>query len=209
MDQATTFYQTLTSTSFMVLGIWIAIMQFAHGGWRSDPARHATTVHVTLKFFLPGVLGLVSLLGSTAGGSLVWRVAFALGGLAGVVETLHYLLRAVGRPRTVRRLALADPALYLLVVTVAFVPAGALAVSPLQAEGIATGLVFVSGLVSVWIALTERAPGTACLLPEPAPAPVEPLPVTSLDTVEPGTLYTHRHLTDPGLLLEPQEALVR
>ena len=159
MDQATTFYQTLTSTSFVVLGIWVAIMQFAHGGWRTDPARHATTLHVTFKFFLPGVLGLVSLLGSTGGGSLVWRVAFALGGLAGVAESLHYLLRTVGRPLAVRRLAVADTALYLLIVTVAFLPPGALAVSPLQAEGIATGLVFVTGLVAVWIAFSERAPG--------------------------------------------------
>jgi len=50
--------------------------------------------------------------------------------------------------------------LYLLVVTVAFLSAGALAVSPLLAEGIATGLLFVAGLVAVWIAFSERAPGT-------------------------------------------------
>jgi hypothetical protein len=73
---------------------------------------------------------------------------------------LHYLMRAVGRPFAVRRLALADPVLYLLVVTMAFLPAGMLAVSPLQAEGIATGQVFVTGLVAVWIvAFSERASG--------------------------------------------------
>jgi hypothetical protein len=174
MDPSTTFYQVLTSTSFTLLGIWVGVMQFAHGGWRSDPARHATTLHVTLKFFLPGSVGLVSLLGAAHNGGLVWRVTFVLGGLIGLAESVHFLLRGVGRPVAVRRLALADPVLYLAVVTVAFLPAGALAVTPLQAEGLVTGLVFVTGLVGVWIALSERAPG-----PDPESAPATPAPATA------------------------------
>lgn len=202
MDPSMTFYQALTGTSFTLLGIWIAVVQVAHGGWRSDPARHATTLHVTLKFFLPGVLGLVSLLGATTGGGFVWRIAFVLGGLAGLVEAVGYL-RGPGCPVAVRRLAVADPVLYLLVVAVALVRPGALAVTPLQAEGLATGLVFVTGLVGVWIALSEQAPA-----PERAPvhrAPLTP-PAPLEEPVEPGLLYTHRHLTDPGLLLRPQPA---
>src|SRR3954453_17391987 len=93
MDQSTAFYQALTTASFTLLGIWVAVMQTAHGGWRSDPARHATTLHITLKFFLPGVLGLVSRLGSTTGGGLVWRVAFVVGGFAGFIESVRYLAR--------------------------------------------------------------------------------------------------------------------
>ena len=195
MDPSTTFYQALTGTSFMLLGIWVAIMQVAHGGWRSDPARHATTLHVTLKFFLPGVLGLVSLLGSAAAGGLVWRVAFVLGGLAGFVEAVGYLYGPAG-PGPVRRLAVLDPVLYLLVVVAAFLPPGTLPVAPLQAEGLATGLVFVTGLLGVWVALSERAP---------EPATPAPLPYAGLET-EAGLLYTHRHLTDPGLLLDPEPA---
>ena len=37
MDQSTMFYQALTGTSFTLLGIWVAVMQTAHGGWRTDP----------------------------------------------------------------------------------------------------------------------------------------------------------------------------
>lgn len=196
MDPSTTFYQVLTNTSFAVLGIWIGVMQFAHGGWRSDPARHATTLHLTLKFFLPGTVGLASLLGSAGNGGLVWRITFVLGGLVGVAESVYFLVRGLGYPAAVRRLALADPLLYIVIVVVAFLPASALAVTPLQAEGMATGLVFVTGLVGVWIALSERAP---------AAATEQPLLRTPLDTLEPGLLYTHRHLTDPDLL-QPQEA---
>jgi hypothetical protein len=167
MDQATTFYQVLTTASFTLLGIWVGVMQFAHGGWRTDPARHATTLHVTLKFFLPGVVGLASLLGSAGNGGLVWRVTFMLGGLAGAAESVHFLLRGAARPAAIRRLALIDPLLYLAMVAVAFVPAGALAVTPLQAEGMATGLVFVTGLLGVWIALSEQPAAD-----DPAPAQV-------------------------------------
>ena len=199
MDPSTAFYQVLTSTSFAVLGIWIGVMQFAHGGWRSDPARHATTLHVTLKFFLPGTVGLASLLGSAGNGGLVWRVTFVVGGLVGVAESVSFLARGLGSPVAVRRLALADPLLYAAMLTVAFLPAGVLAVTPLQAEGMATALVFVTGLVGVWIALSERAPAAE-------PGADEPTVRMSRDAGEAGLLYTHRHLTDPGLLRRPQEA---
>jgi hypothetical protein len=32
VDPSTTFYQALTGTSFMLLGIWVAVVQIAHGG---------------------------------------------------------------------------------------------------------------------------------------------------------------------------------
>lgn len=196
MDPSTTFYQALTSTSFTLLGLWVGVMQFAHGGWRSNPDRHASTLHITLKFFLPGVLGLVSLLGSANDGGIVWRVTFVLGGLVGCAESVRFLRRDPGRAVTaVRRLALVDPVLYLVVVAVAFLPAGTLAITPLQAEGMATGLVFVTGLVAVWFALSERAEDDPA-----APTAVLPSvePGQPVDAVEPG-LFTHRHVTgSPG-----------
>ncbi|GAA2849768.1 hypothetical protein GCM10010472_03510 [Pseudonocardia halophobica] len=158
MDPTVTFYQTLSGTSFTLLGLWFGVMQFAHGNWRSDPDRHAATLHLALKFFLPGVLGLASMLGTTAGDNgLVWRATFAIGGAIGLVESLRYLLRT-GRARVPgRRLAVLDPLLYALVVAAAFVPAGTLAISPLQIEGIVTGLLFITGLCGVWLAFAERA----------------------------------------------------
>lgn len=195
MDPSTTFYQALTSTSFTLLGLWVGVMQFAHGGWRSNPERHATTLHITLKFFLPAVLGLVSLLGSANDGGIVWRTAFVLGGSLGFLESVRYLRRDTERPvAAVRRLALADPVLYLVVVAVAFIPAGTLAITPLQAEGMATGLVFVTGLVAVWFALSERAPeedeeGTE--KPDGTQTTVLP-PVTHVQSPFQSGLFTHR-----------------
>jgi hypothetical protein len=159
MDPAITFYQTLTSTSFTLLAIWFAVVQFAHGGWRTDPARHRTALHVTLKFFLPGVMGLASLLASVNDGGLIWRITFALGGLIGLVESVRYLQHGGGPSARlgVRRLALADPLLYVFVAAAAFVPPGTTRLTPLQIEGIVTGILFVSGLCAVWLAFAERA----------------------------------------------------
>jgi len=102
------------------------------------------------------VVGLASLLGSAGSGGL-GCVTFMLGGLAGAAESMYFLLRGAARPAAIRRLAVVDPVLYLMMVVVAFLPAGALSVTPLQAEGMTTGLVFVTGLVGVWIALAEQA----------------------------------------------------
>jgi hypothetical protein len=77
------------------------------------------------------------------------------GGLAGLGEAVRHL-HGPGSPGPVRRLAVVDPALCLLVVAAAFLPPGTLAIAPLQAEGLATGQVFVTGLLGVWVALSER-----------------------------------------------------
>jgi hypothetical protein len=93
------------------------------------------------------------------GGGLIWRISFALGGAIGFIESVRYLRRGggpVGRV-TVRTLSLADPLLYALVVAAAFVPPGITRLTPLQIEGIATGLLLVSGLCGVWVAFAERA----------------------------------------------------
>ncbi|MET0190194.1 MAG: hypothetical protein ABW212_14410 [Pseudonocardia sediminis] len=165
MDPSSTFYQTLTSVSFTLLGLWLTVMQLSHGSWRSDPGRHRATLHIGLHFFLPGLLGLFSLLGSSPGGSLLWRTVFVVGGLIGVLESLSYL-RSGGIPhgRVHRTLSYLDPLLYAAVIVAAFLPK--LVGTPLQVEGFVVGLIFGSGLCSAWLALSERA--------RPTPTPVAP-----------------------------------
>lgn len=202
MDPTVTFYQTLSGTSFTLLGLWFGVMQFAHGNWRSDPDRHAATLHLALKFFLPGVLGLASMLGTTGGDSgLVWRATFAIGGVIGVVESLRYLLRT-GRARVPgRRLAVLDPVLYALVIAAAFVPVGALAISPLQIEGIVTGLLFITGLCGVWLAFAERASAdSTSAMASASPsvqAPTSPGPAGVAAAAHSGPPGTHAAPTNP------------
>jgi hypothetical protein len=177
MMAAASYYQLLVTVSFTLLGLWFTVLGIAHGGWRDDPVRHRATLHIALLLLLPGVTGLASVLGGAD--TLVWRVAFVLGGLVGVVEAVGFL-RAGHRPagaleRVLRAVA---PLLYALVVAAALVtvPVGDLV--PLQVEGFATGLVFLAGIVHLWLVYAETParhgppPGRP---PQPPPAPGVPV----------------------------------
>lgn len=157
MDPAITFYQALAGISFTLLGLWFAVLQFGHGGWRSDADRHRSGLHIALHFFLPGLASLASMLGAGTEGGVLWRIVFVACGLIGVIESLAFL-RADGGPVALagRSLRAADPALYGLMVGAAFLPPGSLPLTPLQIEGMATGALFVVGLCFVWLAFAER-----------------------------------------------------
>ncbi|MGH4014790.1 MAG: hypothetical protein ACRDSL_12875 [Pseudonocardiaceae bacterium] len=159
MNATTEFYQTLSSMSFTLLGIWFAVMQFSNGRWRSDPQRHRTNLHIALHFFLPGFLSLAALLSGGTDGGLMWRIVFIIGGVVGLIESLSFL-QVSGAPfaSAGRFLRATDPLLYTLMVLAAVLPAGLFLVTPLQIEGMVTGVLFMSGLCYVWLAFAERAP---------------------------------------------------
>lgn len=155
MDAGVGFYQTLTTVSFMLLGLWFGVIGIAHGDWRGDARRHRSTLHITLHFVLPGTIGLVAVLAGDV--PIIWRVAFMLGGLVGVAESLDFLRSPEGPTKLGGRILRAlDPALYLLVVMAAFVTGRPWGLRPLQVEGIVTGVTFVVGLIYMWLALAER-----------------------------------------------------
>jgi hypothetical protein len=157
MTAATSFYQLLTTVSLTLLGLWFAVLGIAHGGWRDDPVRHRATLHIALLLLLPGVMGLASVLGGT--NPVLWRTAFMLGGVVGVVEAVQFV-RAPHRPSGVleRVLQGAAPLLYTLVIGAALVPVPLGGLVPLQVEGIATGLVFLAGIAHLWLAFAEAPP---------------------------------------------------
>lgn len=161
MGMAADFYQTVSGVSFTLLGLWLAVVQLVHDGWLVDRARHRETLHIGLHFFLPGTVALAALLSGSADGGLIWRVVFVIGGAIGLVESLAYLFGQGGpRTHTGRFLQATDPALYALLAAGAFLPARLLALEPLQVEGMITGLLFVSGLCSVWRTLSARQPAS-------------------------------------------------
>jgi hypothetical protein len=165
---ALSFYQLLTTVSFTLLSLWLVVLGLDQR-WRRDVARHRATLHTTLMFFLPGVMGLGSVL--SGGNAVMWRVFFVLGGLAGLAESVAYL-RAPGRPvggdRVLRGLS---PWPYAAVAAAALLPGPVMGLVPLQVEGLATGLVFGTGMVHLWLALTraQEAPVPDATLAAPHP----------------------------------------
>ncbi|GAA4901639.1 hypothetical protein EV188_109118 [Actinomycetospora succinea] len=168
MTAAASFYQLLSTVSFTLLGLWFVVLGLSHGSWRSGPERHRATLHVALHFFLPGTMGLGAVLAGEA--PVIWRVTFLLGAAIGVVEAVGFL-RPTNRPRgrLERGLASCSPVLYLLVGAAALVPRPLAGLAPLQIEGMATALVFLVGMVHIWLAYAERQTGA---VPDPRRAVV-------------------------------------
>lgn len=163
MDPAILFYQSLSGVSFTLLGIWFAVLQMGHGDWL-DRHRHRSTLHIALHFFLPGLAGLVAVLGAGIANGLVWRLAFLAAGLIGLFEAVGFLFAAGGpAARAGRTLRVLDLPVYLVVVGGTMVQPGQLPITPLQLEGLANGALFTLGLCYVWLAFAERE--------QPAPAP--------------------------------------
>jgi hypothetical protein len=155
MIAAIAFYQLLATASFTLLGLWFVVVGLSHGGWRTDPNRHRYDLHVALHFLLPGATGLAAVL---AGGEpLFWRAAALLAGIAGMAESIGFLVTP-GFPRALpgRFLRALDPLLYggVGVAAVTSLPLGKLV--PMQVEGVATGLVFLTGTAYLWLAYAER-----------------------------------------------------
>lgn len=162
MEATAQFYQTLSGMSFTLLGVWFAVLQFSHGRWLGDPQRHRANLHIALHFFLPGFLSLGALLGAADVG-LIWRLAFVIGGLVGLVESLSFLLQpgpgfgSAGAGAAGHFLKVTDPALYTALILAALIPVGLFIVSPLHIAGIVVSLLFMSGLCYVWLAFAEPA----------------------------------------------------
>jgi hypothetical protein len=160
MDPAITFYQALAGISFTLLGLWFGVVQFAHGGWRTDPRQHRAGLHIALHFFLPGAASLASMLAGGVAGGLIWRTTFVMAGLIGVVEAVSFVqLRGGVDALPSRILRSVDPVLYATMVVVVFVPRGTFGLTPLQFAGMATGGVFLVGLCFVWLAFAEPQDG--------------------------------------------------
>jgi hypothetical protein len=157
VNPAEAFYQVLAGTSFTLLGLWFGITNIAHGGWHDNPIRRRAILHIALRFFLPGMAALGSLLSGTTEGGPIWRTTFILAGMIGLFESVTFL-RAPGRPvsRTGRTLILLDPVLYLAMIAIAFLQLGLTApLTPLQLEGMVTGTLFLLGMVHAWRAYAE------------------------------------------------------
>jgi hypothetical protein len=80
------FYSALAQVEIVLLGFWWAVVTFKYDTWVRDATRRRVAYFVSLQFLLPAVMSLVSILAIDT--TAVWRVSFALGGLAGAASTL-------------------------------------------------------------------------------------------------------------------------
>jgi len=154
------FYAVVAGVNFTLLGLWWVAVQDKVD--LRDRAERRMAYVVALQFMVPGTASLISQVAPTV--TSIWRVTFALAGVAGAVGVLlvvPVLRRASSRGAAVFLLGAALP-LYLLVTLVAAVPGVHEVVSRkltgLQTEAILFSLLVLLSVQVAWLVAMIPAP---------------------------------------------------
>jgi hypothetical protein len=151
------FYKTVASISFTLLGLWWVVIQLKFKEGAGDARRRRHAYGVALYFLLPGVMTMLSSINSDL--SLLWRLAFGLTALMGILEIALYLSSGGVRTRGPMALRQFSLVLYVLIAAFALRPTLAgdlsLGLAPREAEAILIGLLIVVGVHLAWFGLTE------------------------------------------------------
>jgi hypothetical protein len=155
-DEIADFYQTISAISFTLLGLWWVVAQVKYSEWAVDPRRRRQAYAVSLYFLLPGVMTMLSAINAEI--SLLWRLAFGLAGVLGVIEVILYFAGGIRTvPATVLRICAL--ALYALIIVFAIHPplSASLGLAPKEVESILAGLLIVVGVNIAWFVFVEPA----------------------------------------------------
>ncbi|HET6319508.1 MAG TPA: hypothetical protein VFG86_23875 [Chloroflexota bacterium] len=159
-----TFYQSVTTFCFTLLGLWWGVLQLRHDEWTTDPERRRLAHSVYLSFLIPGVMSLGAQLAADA--RWVWQVVFFVAAVGGLISALFFI-RTTGAgaaPGLMRRARWLVLVLYGLIAVFAAFPdwAAVLGLKPLQVEGLVLALLVFLGVNFAWAYLAEpkRAPAT-------------------------------------------------
>jgi hypothetical protein len=157
-----TFYSATSQICFMLLVFWWAVVQFRHADWVRNPARRRMSYAVALHFILPGIMSLVALLSTQA--LILWRAAFAIAGISGVVVTALIITsrqeEAVGGRFTyIGQGLMIIPYGLIAVLAVApeLVRALGVGLSALEVEAILVSLIIFLGVNVAWSLFMEPA----------------------------------------------------
>jgi hypothetical protein len=152
-----TFYSTSAQICFALLGLWWVVVQFKYDEFMRDAARRRTAFNISLYFVLPGAMSLLSLLASEV--TILWRIAFAIAGALGALETFFMLRGATANePAAARPARFAALVLYLVIVLLALAPdlARSAGLAPQLVEGILLALLVFLGVQFAWMFFVEN-----------------------------------------------------
>jgi MFS family permease len=159
MDVAS-FYGIVSGLSFTLLGLWFVVAD-RHKEWFRVPVRRRMAYVVSLHFMLPGTMSVLSLVAPDI--PAVWRIVFALCGIAGIVGSV-LIAEAVraeyGRARLAALVMFVALPVYIFIVVFALAPSasGLIGLQPRQAEAILIAGILLLGLHAAWFLTTQPAP---------------------------------------------------
>ena len=156
----TTFYAAASALCFTLLGFWWVVVQFRHAELTASVAARRFMFLVSLHFIVPGLVSLASLLATGP----MWRIAFGLAGLTGILAAIAGT-RAAGSTSPLlaglRAKAMLGIPVYALVTVVAVAPEivrTSLGIEPLQVEGLLLLLILLLGILLAWWLFTGPGP---------------------------------------------------
>lgn len=146
------FYSSVAQASFTLLGLWWVVMQLRYGPWMRNPRIRRAVYDISLYFLLPGMMSLMSLLAADV--STIWRVSFAVAGVAGLLEGILSLATTRGHDSPARLVDIGNWAslvLYPAIAAIAIrrtIPSEiGIHLRPLEAEGILVAALLVLGVL--------------------------------------------------------------
>ncbi len=151
----TTFYAASSGLCFTLLGFWWVVVQFRHAELTADRETRRFIFLVSLHFIVPGIVSLASLLATGP----MWRVAFGLAGVTGVIAAVAGSRASASHPvlADIRRWAWLGIPIYALITVVAIVPdvvRTSLGLEPLQVEGMLLLAILLLGILLAWSVFT-------------------------------------------------------
>jgi hypothetical protein len=151
------FYETASTVSFTLLGLWWVVLELKSESLWSDPRRRRHAYGIALFFLLPGVMGMLSAINSEL--EALWRLAFGVSAALGVLEIVLYLRSGHVYTRGALVLRACGVVLYVLIAAFAIRPELAsdlgLGMSPREIEAVFLGLLIVVGVNLVWFGISE------------------------------------------------------
>lgn len=80
------FYSTVTTFCFTLLGLWWGVVQFRHKEWMNDPLKRRMANGVYLAFLVPGITSLGAQIAPDVRG--MWNLVFIVGSIGGFIAQL-------------------------------------------------------------------------------------------------------------------------
>lgn len=148
-----TFYQTVTTFCFTLIGLWWGVVQFRHDEWMNDPNHRRMAYAIHLSFLIPGVMSLGSLVSQDA--RIIWQLVFVIAGAVGGLG-MFLIMQTIKSP--VARGWLFAWGKWIVLLLYAFVVIIALApdltkplnLKPLQVEGLLLSILVFLGVSFAW-----------------------------------------------------------
>ena len=77
----TDFYISFSATCFVILSLWLVVVQMRYDDWKDDPNSVWRAYGIGLYFSLPGIMTLISLVDPNS--PYLWRTSYAIVALGG------------------------------------------------------------------------------------------------------------------------------